>query len=86
MHKVDAPGATPANEFTGADSQRGVPATTLEAKFMNTVQRELVNVVEEAGLTLDEENDGQLQETISEMIAVRCGAPGADNRHYPIWA
>jgi len=68
MHKVDAPGATPANEFTDGDPQSGVPATTLEAKFMNTVQRELVNVVEEAGLTLDEENDGQLHEAISEMI------------------
>jgi len=68
MHKVDAPGATPANEFTDGDPQSGVPATTLEAKFMNTVQRELVNVVEEAGLTLDEENDGQLREAISEMI------------------
>jgi len=68
MHKVDAPGATPANEFTDGDPQSGVPATTLEAKFMNTVQRELLNVVEGAGLTLDEQNDGQLQEAISEMI------------------
>jgi len=39
-----------------------------KGKYMNTVQSELVNVVEGGGLTLDEENDGQLQEAISEMI------------------
>ncbi len=68
MHKVDAPGATPANEFTDGDPQSGVPATTLEAKFMNTVQRELVNVVEQQNIELDAQNDAQLYLALRTMV------------------
>jgi len=68
MHKVDAPGATPANEFTDGDPQSGVPATTLEAKFMNTVQRELVNVVEQENIELDDQDDTQIYQALSGMM------------------
>jgi len=68
MHKVDAPSATPNNEFTDGNPQNGIPATTLESKYMNTVQRELVNVVEGAGLRLNDKDDGQLQKAIKKMI------------------
>ncbi len=68
MHKVDAPGADPANEFSDGDPQTGVPATTLEAKFMNTLQRELVNVVERENIALDDQDDGQVYQAMQSLI------------------
>ncbi|HEU4604057.1 MAG TPA: hypothetical protein VFS24_18930 [Steroidobacteraceae bacterium] len=60
MHKVDSFGATVANEFTDG-SPPTVPRTTLQAKFMNAVQRELVGVVEQVGIALSDTDDGQLK-------------------------
>ncbi len=68
MHKVDAPGASSENEFTDGDPQTGVPATTLEAKFMNTLQRELTNVVEREDIELDDQNDGQVYLAMQSLI------------------
>jgi len=68
MHKVDAPGADLANEFSDGDPQTGVPATTLESKFMNTLQRELVNVVEQEDIELDDKNDGQVYQAMQSLM------------------
>ncbi len=64
MHKIDAPGFAPGNEFTEGNPQTGTPATTVGAKWLTTVQRELVNVVEDAGITLDDTIDNQLLQAI----------------------
>jgi hypothetical protein len=63
MHKVDSPGHL-ANEFTNGDPSMGVPRTRLEAKWMNSLQRELVGVVEQAGLTLSDTNDAQIRASV----------------------
>ena len=68
MHKVDSPGASPANEFTNGDPQSGVPATTLEAKFMNAVQRELVNVVERGNMQLNDRDDTQVYQAMQSLV------------------
>lgn len=68
MHKVDAPGATANNEFSDGDPLTGRPSTILQAKFMNAVQRELVHVVEQAGLTLDEQDDTQVYQAMRLML------------------
>jgi hypothetical protein len=64
MHKVDADGATAGNEFTD-----GVPtiteATNLAAKWHNAVQRELVAVVEGAGLVLSDADDNQVLDALT---------------------
>lgn len=69
MHKIDALHATPDNEFTDGNPSTGIEATELIAKWHNTVQREIVNVVEGAGLTLDDGNDGQLFAAIQALIS-----------------
>lgn len=60
MHKIDAPHATVDKEFTNGDPALGVPATELIAKWFNSVQRELVAMVEAFGGTLNDADDGQI--------------------------
>lgn len=67
MHKVDAPGATVDGEFQDGDPQQGVEATLLASKWHNTIQREVVNVVENAGLVLDDQDDTQLLQAIERL-------------------
>jgi hypothetical protein len=69
MHKIDALHATPENEFTDGNPSTGIEATELIAKWHNTIQREIVNVVEGAGLTLNDGNDGQLLEAIQALLS-----------------
>ena len=68
MHKIDGPGATEDNEFTEGNPVTGTPPTQVTAKWLNSVQREVVAVIEAAGLTLDEEDDGQLLAAINILI------------------
>lgn len=49
MHKIDAPHATAANEFTDGNPALGIEATELIAKWFNAVHRELVALVQCAG-------------------------------------
>lgn len=64
MHKTDAPNNV-AGEFSDGTPPL-TPGTSLGAKWHNTVQRELVNVVENAGagLTLDPNDDGQVLQAL----------------------
>jgi len=70
MHKTDAPGATITNEFTEGNPSLSIPATEVGSKWLNTIQRELVAVVEGAGLTLNDLDDDQLKEAIEIMIGL----------------
>ena len=64
MHRTDSPGSTPQNGFTDGDVQTGTEATTVGAKFMNTLQEEVAAVVEAAGIVLDENDNGQLLQAL----------------------
>jgi len=64
MHKIDAPGHD-SNEFTDGDIGTGTPPTQLWSKWCNTVQRELVNLVQAAGLTLSDTDDTQVLQAIN---------------------
>jgi hypothetical protein len=73
MHKIDGDGATVANEFTEGNAGLAIPATTVTAAWANAVQNEIVNVVEEAGLTLltsGTETGTQLLEAIQLLIGL----------------
>ncbi len=52
--------ADSSDEFTDGDGASAVESTVLPAAWFNTIQRELVAVVEAAGLTLDPTDDTQL--------------------------
>lgn len=60
--------ADPQGEFTDGNVAQGVTPTILPAAMFNTWQREMINVVENAGIELDPENDGQLVEAIRALI------------------
>ncbi|MBN8486362.1 MAG: tail fiber protein [Burkholderiales bacterium] len=69
MHRIDAAGHT-GNQFTDGDPGSGVPATVVDAAWLNAVQDELVNVVEGAGLVLSKPAHTQLLAAIKALCAV----------------
>lgn len=52
--------ANASGEWTNGNVAAGTPPTIIDAAWLNTVQREISNVVTNAGLSLDPENDAQL--------------------------
>ncbi len=59
------------NEFTDGDVPAGLRPTPLLALWFNVIQRELVNIVESAGMTLDTADDTQLWQALSGYIESR---------------
>lgn len=60
MHKIDTPGADAASEFTSGNPFAAIPATVVGHEWLNSVQRELVKIVEDEGLALDKNDDTQI--------------------------
>lgn len=73
------PNATAEGEFTDGDAQLGVPRSLLASKFMNMLLREGKNLVEKAGLALDELDEEQWYKAIlairDENLFVNAGNP-----------
>ncbi|EQW98165.1 TPA: phage tail protein [Escherichia coli] len=57
------------DEFTDGEPATGVKPTPLLALWFNVIQREMVKVVESAGLTLDPTDDTQLWQALSKYFA-----------------
>ncbi|MGJ8619625.1 MAG: gp53-like domain-containing protein [Methylophilaceae bacterium] len=55
--------------FKDGDKANGIPATIVTAEFLNSIQEEVANVIEGAGITLDVNNRTQLKQAISVMLA-----------------
>ncbi|WP_418346987.1 hypothetical protein [Serratia fonticola] len=55
-------------EFTNGNVAQGVVPTVLLAEIFNTWQRELVNVVEGSGMTLDPNDYGQILKAINKSV------------------
>lgn len=64
MHRIDGPGATIDNLFTEGDPAISVPATTVTGNWLNAIQEEIANAIEEAGIDLDKPDNTQLTEAI----------------------
>lgn len=62
MHKIDGPYHS-SNEFVA-----GPPATFVTPKWLNAVQRELVNIVESAGMELDDATDTQVLTALNKIM------------------
>ncbi len=60
-------------EFTDGDPQQQIPCTWLMAAWLNTVQREIIKVVEKGGLTLDPNDDTQLFQAIETLMGTAVG-------------
>lgn len=73
MHRIDGPGATAGNLFTEGDPTLGVPATNVTGDWLNTIQEEIANVCEEAGLFLWKPDNTQLKEAIYILAGIAAG-------------
>lgn len=63
--------------FRSGDPVQSVPATVPGQDWFNQVQEELVNVILEAGLTLDPADDSQLYQAVLELIGLHNVSPEA---------
>lgn len=52
MHRIDASGYAAGNVFTDGNPATGVPATVVDAAWLNNIQETLAQTIEAAGLTL----------------------------------
>lgn len=70
--------ATAAGEYTEGNPGAGVSPTLLKAAWLNSIQRELVAVVEGAGLSLDPTHDDQLFNALQILGRQSASAYAAD--------
>ena len=70
MHKIDTDTAVD-GEFTDGDGTVENPATDLNAAWFNSVQDELVNVLEGMGIALDDQDNAQLWAAL-QKIGIAC--------------
>lgn len=68
MKRTDALDAAPGGLFTDGDPAVPIPASVLDASWLNMVQEEIVAVVLMAGLVLDPFDDSQLYQAIEILI------------------
>jgi len=61
--------ADSAGEFTEGNPVGGIPATQIKANWLNSVQRELINLLKRAGLTPDVKKDDQVADAISQIVS-----------------
>lgn len=69
MHRIDGEGATPTNRFTEGNPSTGALATEVTADWANSVQEEIIAVIEAAGITLSKPVTNQLLSAIQSLIA-----------------
>lgn len=69
MHKIDHSTATPGGLFTIGDPVGGTPPTVVTDDWLNSVQTEIVSVIEATGDTLDKPDNTQLRQAIQYLIA-----------------
>ncbi len=56
-------------EWTNGNVAAGIAPTILEAGWLNSVQREILGVLIEAGIAQDKNNDNQLKDAIKKIIS-----------------
>ncbi|UAN52928.1 phage tail protein [Serratia sp. JSRIV002] len=55
-------------EYTNGNVAQGIPPTIINAEMLNTFQRELIGVVESAGIPLDPTDDNQVVKAINKIV------------------
>ncbi len=68
MHRIDSSTATPDNRFTEGDPTIPIPATTVRAAWLNSVQEELIAILAAAGIAPDKANNAQVVDAINALI------------------
>lgn len=68
MHRIDSPGATIDNLFTEGNPSLSIPATEVSDDWLNDVQEELANLIENQGITLVKGQQDQLETAVNSLI------------------
>ena len=68
MFKIDSDGADLNNRFTEGSPSLSIPATVVSDEWLNSVQTEIVTVIEENGLTLNKLDETQLNQALLELF------------------
>lgn len=71
--------ATPDSEFTDGNVAGGVSPTLLPAKWFNTIQRELCNIITKNDEVLDPDNDQQIFEILNKVYLSKSEADSFGN-------
>lgn len=74
MHRIDSSTATPDGRFTEGNPTIPVPATTVTADWLNSMQEEAIAVLAAAEIAPDKANNAQMLAAILKLIADK--APG----------
>eukprot|EP01132_Coremiostelium_polycephalum_P016142 gene16142-19444_t len=59
--------ANASGEYTEGNPAAGVAATRITARWLNTIQRELTNVINGSGAALDVADDGQVVKAVAAL-------------------
>jgi hypothetical protein len=70
MQRIEGATATKDNKFTEGDLDGNIPSTIVTADFLNSIQEEIANVIEEDGIKLDLNDNKQLSKSINKKIKV----------------
>ena len=73
-------------EFTDGSGASGVQSTLLPAAWFNTIQRELVNIVQSGGLTLDPKNDNQVLTALKAIFPMVISQGANANGNWRAWS
>jgi hypothetical protein len=73
MFKIDSSNSTNDNEFQDGIPSIGQQGTTVSAEWLNAVQRELIAVLEAAGVTPNKANNAQVLQSIRALSSVPTG-------------
>ena len=70
MKRTDSDGATIDLKFTNGNPSLGIPATTVDDNWLNTVQEEIALFIESQGITLDQTGTDvtQLQQALGAFV------------------
>ncbi len=68
MKRTDADGSVE-GKFSDGSPEQGLPATVINAEFLNNIQEEICNFIERAGLSLDGTDQEQLWKALGAVFA-----------------
>ena len=68
MHRIDSPGATIGNLFTEGNPSLSIPATEVSDDWLNDIQEEIANLIENQGIALVKGQQDQLEAAINLMV------------------
>ena len=68
MKRTDSAGSTVDNKYTNGDPNLTIPATVVDASWLNAVQEEIALFIEAQGITLNPADNTQLQQAIASVL------------------